>query len=89
MQYVYILESKSDGNLYIGCTNDLQRRITLHNSKKVESTKHRTPFTLIHYEAYLSEKDAFERERYLKTGWGKQFIKKNLENYFLTKNLGG
>ena len=82
MQYVYILKSKLNADLYVGCTNNLEKRIQLHNSKKVQSTKTKAPYTLIHYEAFIHPKDAFERERYLKTGWGKTFIKKNLFNYF-------
>lgn len=89
MHYVYVLQSEGDSNLYVGCTHDLKRRIELHNSKKVQSTKNRTPFTLIHYEAFTHPKDAFEREQFLKTGWGKRFIRKNLKNFFVAKNLGG
>lgn len=83
MHYVYILQTEYNNELYIGCTNDLKQRIVEHNSGKVKSTKSKIPFTLIHYEAYMNQKDAFEREIYLKTGWGKKFIKKNLKNYFL------
>jgi len=82
MQYVYILKSTLDKDLYIGCTHDVSKRIILHNSGKVRSTKSRAPFTLIHYEAFLNIKDAYEREQFLKTGWGKKFIKKNLKYYF-------
>ncbi len=81
MQYVYILQSADDGYLYVGCTNDLQKRVRLHNSGKVESTKRRLPLTLIYYEAYRHKKDAFEREQFLKTGWGKRYIKKILHHY--------
>jgi len=82
MQYVYVLQSKIDGNLYVGCTNNLKERLKLHNSKKVPSTKNRVPFMLIHYEAFTSKNDAFDRERFLKTGWGKNQIYKLLSNYF-------
>ncbi|MDB5204630.1 MAG: nuclease superfamily protein [Candidatus Taylorbacteria bacterium] len=82
MQYVYILQSKKDLDLYIGCTGDIKSRLILHNKKKVESTKSRTPLILIHYEAYLDPEDAFMREKYLKTQWGRKFINKNLSNFF-------
>ncbi|MAZ30230.1 excinuclease ABC subunit C [bacterium] len=82
MHYVYILQSESDGELYVGCTNDIQRRVEEHNTKKVQSTKNRTPLHLIHYEAFLDKYDAFERECFLKTGWGKRFIRRNLKNFF-------
>jgi len=83
MHYVYILQTEYNNETYIGCTNDLKRRVVEHNSGQVQSTKHKIPFTLIHYEAFINQKDAFERERFLKTGWGKRFIAKNLRYYFL------
>jgi putative endonuclease len=64
--YVYILKSKKDGNLYIGSTNDLRKRLKEHNSGIVYSTKLRRPFELIYYEASKSEKDARKRESNLK-----------------------
>lgn len=66
MFYVYILKSKKDNNCYIGSTNNLERRINEHNSALVFSTKLRTPFELIYYEAYRSEVDARYREKNLK-----------------------
>lgn len=84
MYYVYILQTEyNEGELYVGCTNDLKRRIVEHNSGKVKSTKKKIPYILIYYEAFLDRRDAFERERFLKSGWGKRFIKKNLQHYFL------
>ena len=85
MFYVYILESLKDGNHYAGCTNDLKRRIKEHNNKLSQSTKGRAPFKLIYYEAYFNRKDAEEREKFFKTGWGKQYIKKSLKHYLLSK----
>ncbi len=64
--YVYILKSKKDMNLYIGSTNNLERRIDDHNKGLVFSTKWRVPFELIYYEAYRSEVDARQREKNLK-----------------------
>lgn len=66
MFYVYVLKSKKDNELYIGSTNDLRKRIFLHNSKKVQSTAARTPFNLVYYEAYRVESDARKRESALK-----------------------
>ena len=82
MFYVYVLRSAFDGNLYTGCASDLKKRFSEHNSGKVTSTSRRRPFTLIYYEACLNEKDAFTRERYLKTSYGHRFIRKRLRNYF-------
>jgi len=66
MFYVYVLKSLKDNNLYFGSTNDLRRRLSEHNSKKVKSTKSRAPLELKYYEAYCSEKDARDREWSLK-----------------------
>lgn len=82
MQYVYILQSEKDMELYVGCTQNLKNRLTLHNAKKVLSTKHRTPLKLIHYEAFLDKNDAFAREQFLKTGWGRNYLTKTLKNLF-------
>lgn len=51
MYYVYVLKSKVDGELYIGSTKNLKKRFVEHNTKKVFSTKNRTPLELIYYEA--------------------------------------
>ncbi len=66
MFFVYILQSLKDKNLYIGSTNDIERRLEKHNSGKNLATKSRTPFKLIYYEAHTSEKDARLREHNLK-----------------------
>lgn len=85
MFYVYILKSRKDGNLYIGFTSDLRKRLEEHNSGKTKSTSYRTPLDLVYYEAYKSRDDAEKREKMLKI-WGrtlgglKRRIKKSLES---------
>jgi putative endonuclease len=81
MYYVYVLQSKKDSKPYVGCTNDLKRRLSLHNSGKVSSTKNHIPLRLIYYEAFLNRHDAFIREQWLKTGWGRNQLRKILSNY--------
>lgn len=66
MQYVYLLKSTKTGSYYIGCTNDLRRRVAEHNSGKSISTKSKMPWELRYYEAYTSKSDAFQREKQLK-----------------------
>jgi len=73
--YTYVLRSINDGKLYIGYTDDLQRRLRLHKEGKVIATKGRLPISLIYYEACLSEEKAIKREKYFKTGFGKNFLK--------------
>lgn len=68
MYYVYVLKSLKDGKIYTGFSSDLKRRFEQHKTGLVKSTKNRRPLKLIYYEAYLSELDAKNRERYLKSG---------------------
>jgi putative endonuclease len=82
MFYVYVLYSEKDGQLYTGCTGDLRARIALHNAGNVSSTAHRRPLKLIYYEACLNENDAFRRGKYLKTTYGKRYIKVRCRSYF-------
>jgi putative endonuclease len=79
--YVYVLRSAKDGQFYVGLTRDLRARLQLHNNGKVLSTKHRVPLELIYWEGCLNESDAAQREKYLKTAWGKRYIKGRLRRY--------
>jgi len=88
MFYVYVLHSEKDGNLYTGYTQDLELRFEQHEKGKVESTKNRRPFKLIYYEACLIQADALKREKYLKTHYGKMFLRNRLKSYF-TGQVGG
>ena len=85
MHYVYVLRSKKDEYLYTGCTNDLKQRFAMHNSKKVASTSSRAPFILVYYEGFINKHDAFNREQYLKTGWGRSYLKKVLSQTLSVK----
>jgi len=82
MYYVYILRSEKDGKLYTGSTKDIVKRESFHQLGKVISTSYRKPFILIYYEACLNETDARKRERFLKSGPGKRFIKGRLKFYY-------
>ena len=88
MYYVYILQSQRNGYLYIGCTTNINKRITLHNLGKVLSTKKFIPVKLIYCEIFLNKGDAFEREQFLKTGWGRNYIKRILYNFLQSKKFG-
>ena len=68
MYYLYILKSSKDQRLYIGYTSNLELRYKEHCEGLVKSTKNRRPLELIYYEAYKQEKDAQNREKYLKGG---------------------
>ncbi len=79
MYFTYVIKSKKDNNWYTGYTKDLRNRIKEHNEGNVFSTKTRRPFELIYYEACLNEKDAIAREKYLKSGMGKRYLKNRLK----------
>jgi len=79
--YVYVLLSKKDDELYIGYTQDLERRIEEYNTKKNFSTKSRLPLLLVYVEACLNEEDAKRRENYLKTTQGRRFLKVRLRKF--------
>ncbi len=74
MYYVYVLKSIKDGKRYIGFTDNLERRISEHNYGKVKSTKNRRPLALIYSEEYSTKKEAMSRERFFKTGKGREFL---------------
>ncbi|NCN08129.1 GIY-YIG nuclease family protein, partial [Candidatus Parcubacteria bacterium] len=81
MYYTYILKSKKSGRFYTGATNDLRKRLKLHNDGKSNFTKKDKPYDLIYYEACKEKEDAFAREIYLKSGYGKRFIKNRLRRF--------
>ena len=66
MWFIYLLRSKKDKSLYIGLTQNLQRRLREHNSRETFSTKSKAPWELIYCEIYKSEEDAKKREESLK-----------------------
>jgi len=82
--FVYILYSEKDKNLYVGCTNNLLKRLTRHNEGGVPATKSRRPLVLIYKEKYSSKTDAFNRERFLKTKWGNTF-KQRVKRFYVNK----
>ncbi|PIR96394.1 MAG: excinuclease ABC subunit C [Candidatus Doudnabacteria bacterium CG10_big_fil_rev_8_21_14_0_10_42_18] len=77
MYYVYLLKSLKNKSWYIGYTTDLKARFTRHNKGLNKSTKAKAPWKLIYYEAYLNQTDAKGRERFLKSGSGRKFLKNN------------
>lgn len=79
--YVYVLFSEIDGQFYTGYTNNLIRRLDEHNNGKVISTKNRRPLNLIYWEGCLHQQDATRREKYLKSGNGKIYLKSRLRNF--------
>jgi putative endonuclease len=79
--YVYVLRSTKDGQFYVGLTRNLRAGLLAHNNGQVTSTKRRVPLELIYWEGCLNESDAARREKYLKSAWGKRYIKGRLRQY--------
>ena len=86
MYYTYVLMSKKDSDFYVGVTRDLKQRLELHQGGKVNSTAHRLPLSLVYYEACLNKDDAINREKYLKSGFGRRFLRNRLKGFLIEVN---
>lgn len=83
MWYVYVLESQHDKRLYTGVTNDLNRRLQEHQNGHTQTTSRMQKIEIVYYEACINKLDAAAREKQLKTGFGRGYIKRRLENYLM------
>ena len=72
---VYVIRSEKDGRFYVGMTESITRRIEEHNKGKTKSTKGYIPWKLFFFEEYAERVEARKREKYLKSGYGKKWIK--------------
>ncbi|MGH8102481.1 MAG: GIY-YIG nuclease family protein, partial [Chthoniobacterales bacterium] len=79
--YVYVLRSLRDQQFYVGLTSDIAHRLQAHNTGLVTATKWPLPFELVYWEGCLDRSDAAQREKYLKTAWGKRYLKRRLRRY--------
>ena len=86
MYYVYVIESEKTDRKYIGYSTDLRSRLRKHNAHGNTSTAHDGPWRIIYYEAYINQDDALGREKFLKSGSGWRFLKKQLHHYLGDKN---
>jgi len=72
MFYVYVLQSDQNNQFYVGHTNDLKRRLKEHRSGRTTSLKGRGPYKLTYYEEFETRNEALSREKYLKSGSGRE-----------------
>lgn len=79
--YVIVLINESDKLFYTGYTKNLVNRISEHEAGKVKSTANRRPLKLIYWEGCLNQQDATRREKYLKSGNGKIYLRNRLRLY--------
>ena len=82
--YVYLLQSKTSDEMYVGYTANLIRRVKEHNLGLNQSTKHHKPWRLIYYEGSRNRSDAKRRETYLKTSQGGRLLKRRLKEYLFS-----
>ncbi|WP_447950795.1 GIY-YIG nuclease family protein [Chryseobacterium koreense] len=76
--YVYVIKSKLNGNLYKGQTDNLAKRLSEHNAGYNRSTKAFLPWELVYFEEFETREEALVREKYFKSGSGREFLKKVL-----------
>lgn len=74
--YIYVLKSLVNGDIYVGSTEDVEKRFQLHNQGKVKSTKGYRPWTLLKSEEFRARSEAVRRERFLKTGQQKEKLRR-------------
>ena len=77
--YTYVLWSEKNAQFYTGATFNLRQRFKEHTQGLVVSTKHKRPLQLIYFEVCLNKNDAYRRERYLKTGMGKRYLRNRIK----------
>jgi len=76
MYYVYVLRSLvKENTFYTGYTENLAVRLSQHNAGKTKSTKHGAPWEIVYREVYHTRIEALNREKYLKSGAGREFLK--------------
>lgn len=82
MFYVYVLENQEDHSFYIGYSADLKQRLHDHTTGKgARTTRLKKDWKLIYYEAYIDKSDALGREKFLKGGSGRTYLRKQMRNY--------
>lgn len=75
MIFVYVMRSEVDGRFYVGMSQNVQKRLQEHNTGRTRSTKGYAPWKLFFQETFEDRSTARKREKYLKSGYGKQWIK--------------
>ena len=72
---VYALKSTSRNYIYVGMTSNLERRVNEHNIGRNKTTRPYKPFVLLYSELQEDRISARKREKYLKSGVGKEFLR--------------
>ncbi len=75
MFYVYAIRSKVKNYIYVGLSSNVDKRVSRHQKGYENTTKPYRPFELIHTESFNTRIEARKREKYLKSGVGKAFLR--------------
>jgi putative endonuclease len=78
MKYLYVIKSEQNGDLYVGITKDIETRLKDHQNGKNRYTKGLRPWNLVLVEEFEDWKKAREKEKYYKSGFGKEKLKELL-----------
>lgn len=78
MYSVYVLKSLKNGKSYTGSSDNVERRLTEHNSGESKSTRANSPYKLVYKEEFVTRSDAVKREKFFKTGKGRELLKQIL-----------
>jgi putative endonuclease len=80
MFYAYVLKSRKNGKFYSGHTENLERRISEHNTNKNKKnfTCVNGPWDLVFFETFSSRAEAMKQEKFFKTGRGRGYIKEKV-----------
>ena len=81
MYFVYLLEGCDSRKKYIGYTSNLKRRLEQHNAHQNISTSRERKWKIIYCEVYCEKTDALGREKFLKSGSGWRFLRKQIKHY--------
>jgi len=74
MYYVYVIRSEVDGRRYKGMTGNMEKRIKQHNAGENRSTKGFLPWKLVYHEQFSTRAEARAREKFFKSGAGREFL---------------
>jgi len=78
MYKTYVLKSLTHNTRYVGCCENLNKRINEHNKGKCKYTNGRKPWELVYFEEYETRSEAMNREKFLKSGQGRKWLDENL-----------
>ena len=72
--YVYVLRSSKTGNRFVGSCEKLEEGLRWHNTGHSTATRHGVPWIMVWSEVFSSKSDAVSKERYYKTGPGRNVL---------------